>query len=515
MADFILGTEIEGAVDNRSQVYKDTHDGEGRRLPHMYRSFISFSYGGKWIEDFGLVAVTDGDRLSHAIYADFTDITHDPEVYDGQHYWDTHLKANAWDLKLATDGITERQLDEFRRWFAAGKIRELILAEHPNRGIMARVSAAPSYSMLPFEEDVEMTLARTTVKTKTTLYKGEITLSFVMDDPYWYSIKPIFLTSDTISGDGYEDSTEKMLEMDMYKVCQEDGVIPAEALKMPRSERNKYMILGTPLNLTQTNAAYMYPKTVNENGVALEDNMIIYMYYCGTAPCKPILKFGFTPRVEEGENYIKAPKNSITNPTKPYTTISFKYQDNTYDFNFTTPGIYTGYNQAIQIFDRIGQQEESISWEELRTLIRDNVKHYAPRAFAMRVIDVYRAGSQSESAERLTDMLSLMQNFLRDANNAYYPASIEIDSKTGRAFGNFSYTTIENFEGENITYKRGNKLKEDVGDMVKSEYIKLEDRNRLNDEGRLAVNENYSYAISHDYGDDLTGFNVLYQNLYY
>jgi len=40
-----------------------THNGAGDRLPLMNRSFISFSYGGKPIEDFGLIAITDGDAI--------------------------------------------------------------------------------------------------------------------------------------------------------------------------------------------------------------------------------------------------------------------------------------------------------------------------------------------------------------------------------------------------------------------------------------------------------------------
>ena len=41
-----------------TQVYMATHNGEGEksRLPFMNRSFISFSFGGKYIEDFNLIA---------------------------------------------------------------------------------------------------------------------------------------------------------------------------------------------------------------------------------------------------------------------------------------------------------------------------------------------------------------------------------------------------------------------------------------------------------------------------
>ena len=98
--EVLQGIEIEGAAGSRSQIYEATHNRAGQRLPYMYRSFISFSYGGKNIEDFGLIAVTNGDRLSHAVYADFNDNVTDSNVLDGQLYWSTHFKANAWDLTL-------------------------------------------------------------------------------------------------------------------------------------------------------------------------------------------------------------------------------------------------------------------------------------------------------------------------------------------------------------------------------------------------------------------------------
>jgi len=35
----------------------------------MWRSFISFTYGGKHIEDFNLIATTSGNSLNRAAYA--------------------------------------------------------------------------------------------------------------------------------------------------------------------------------------------------------------------------------------------------------------------------------------------------------------------------------------------------------------------------------------------------------------------------------------------------------------
>jgi hypothetical protein len=52
-------------------VYKATHDGAGNRLPYMNRSFISFSYGGRYIEDFNFVATISNNAMTGKIYADF------------------------------------------------------------------------------------------------------------------------------------------------------------------------------------------------------------------------------------------------------------------------------------------------------------------------------------------------------------------------------------------------------------------------------------------------------------
>ena len=52
MARTLYGDEVASSKV-MTQVYDATHRGDGKRLPYMNRSFISFSFGGKYIEDFG------------------------------------------------------------------------------------------------------------------------------------------------------------------------------------------------------------------------------------------------------------------------------------------------------------------------------------------------------------------------------------------------------------------------------------------------------------------------------
>ena len=217
-----------------SQVYYATHDNNGLRLPYRYRSFISFSFGGRRIEDFNLIATVSGDRMTRKLTGDFEDLTSSYDVLDGQFYHSTHFRTNSISFHLATDGINQQMLEDFLAWFAPGKTAELILAEHPNRGIQARISEPPEMEMLPFEQEISMTISGLSYTTSITNYKGEIELSFVMDEPFWYSIINIFGTIDSTTGnylqtwegvDLFGDSEESKQKLkDVLKIVYEDGI---------------------------------------------------------------------------------------------------------------------------------------------------------------------------------------------------------------------------------------------------------------------------------------------------
>ena len=164
MSNVLIGhEEFYPTYSHRTDVYRATHrmpvslsETDWLRKSFMERSFISFSYGGKWIEDFNLLATIEGDRLQRQSSANFEHLTTTYDVLDGQFYWGTHYTDNTINFVLATDGMTQEDIDNFKYWFRAGSIRELILAEHPNRAIMARVSAPAGISVLPFEQDTDV-----------------------------------------------------------------------------------------------------------------------------------------------------------------------------------------------------------------------------------------------------------------------------------------------------------------------------------------------------------------------
>ena len=210
------------------QVYQATHDGI-KRLPYMNRSFISFTYGNKHIEDFDLLATITSNRLSRDGYASFKDNISTYDNLDGQFYWNTHYSNNIITFNLSTDGIDQKKLDDFLFWFSAGVARELVLSEHPNRAIMARVSKPPALSLLPFESEVDVNISGDVYKTSTTLYKGDITLELISDDPHWYAINNILGKK---SGNRYIDywtdangvEVSIFASKDALKILYEDGI---------------------------------------------------------------------------------------------------------------------------------------------------------------------------------------------------------------------------------------------------------------------------------------------------
>ena len=112
----LRGSERDSMSPSQTQVYQVTHDGD-QYLPFMNRSFISFSFGGKNIEDFNLIATIDGNRMQRNAYSSFDDLTTIYDAINGQFYWGTYYHTNNLNLTLSTDGMTEVELDNFKHWF--------------------------------------------------------------------------------------------------------------------------------------------------------------------------------------------------------------------------------------------------------------------------------------------------------------------------------------------------------------------------------------------------------------
>lgn len=578
--------EMKELYNPHTDVFKATHKMNSSatkwlRESYMERSFISFTYGGKKIEDFNLIAVIEGSRIQRQAYSSFEDSTTDYEMVDGHMYWGTHYTGNKLDLVLATDGIAENLLEDFKYWFQAGVIRELILAEHPNRAIMARMAGAPMMSVLPFKESTTVMIEGKEYETFTTLYKGTIAISFTMEEPFWYSkVNLLGKFADENKGmwsdiwtNANGDSVNFYTDQDALKIIKEDGIpiismirapiclgndlyvdldyttltendsseILIQTLANPILDINEIPAAGLSSNDLGEDVGFIGPRVFNRTEdqpkFVCTKNDRLYLYYPGSAPSYPIINFTLTPLF--ANSYISSPRNSYLYDENPYNTITCK-SANTTELKFTLPSIFASFNEVIKIFKTVSDPTNYVA---IREAIRENVHHKAVRAWAILVVDYYSSNSVNFNNDGYA--YNYMRYFLKDVdeNNTSFPASFSIDCKTGKAIGKFKYRKINeeqigNLYDNNIidtTFSNfgtitENPVEENVGDMICSNYIKLDSRNYPTDDGyimayddRSDINKNYGYVskskngyyVKHNCNADFINFSFTYQYMYY
>ena len=630
MADIatLVGNEVESQTPFRTQVYKATHDGQ-LRLPFMQRSFISFSYGGKNIEDFNLIAYTSGDRMEKTGYAEFEDLTTTYDTIQGQFYWGTYYHANTLSLTLATDGMTETELDDFKRWFRAGSIRELILAEHPNRAILARVATPPQLHLLGFKQEVSLPFKtgdgdnqQTFYNTYTTVYRGEIDLELIMDEPFWYSIQNILGHQNTLEGyfeESWIDANGQLTTIkdspDALKIVYEDHIPLGSTTKIDvflggdvyasvkyetwariigetskeiydaimadsaSSEQLKFAYYTTEEWRSVTNpntgatssqkvtvyyrgarifnetkglgakigGAQMTGTDVPAQGIELPFGAKANLYYAGTAPSPVKLRFGMKPQIRQYDAtgtgqafYIITPRNSHSDDTPLYNTISLRASA-LHEFKFTLPTFWLSYNQVIEIFDNDSIMAPTNAWLTVRETIRDTIRHPVVRAWANMLLDKYDTANgsgiiSSAASSARGDLEEGMSLLLCDSSNEPFPAEFTFDAKTGLAIGKFTYRDVNVVLNYTNGQTNGNSWREllnnaansnenymitqeeNVGDMVRSQYLILDERNVLDGNYQVQAWEeahpDYAYLITHDVPNGLQDLHFEFKNMY-
>ena len=497
MAD-LIGNEVWSNSQKRGQVYSATHDGEGNALSRTQRSHISFSWGGRDIEEFDLLVVSDGGTYQGQVYAPFEDLTTQYDLLDGQHYWASHFNANALMITLATDGILESSLQDFRNWFRPSIERELILAEHPYRAIKARMAEAPTYTMLPFEERVSSVINGQTYYTSTTMWRGSVSLHFVMDDPYWYSLVSNFDMNDTL-GDNE------------IKAIVDEGIPHAFMFKVACLLPNSLIINSEKTIETLT------------DGITLTKNTPINLYYCGTGAEKPSIYFSFKVDQFDSNGYCNAIGNIYTGDE--YGKISIGTQD----FIFTTPGIISAYNQAISIILNDFDAEDSI--HELKRAFRDTLGNFYIRMWATSICELaLQDGNQLNICDINSGALAagFKSIFIDCLKQVFCEENVEkpninfcncyFNSETGEGnitmfintFDLDSIDSANSISSTNLPLKNEpSQIIENSGDMARSKYLVLEER-KLPVNNEITSNECIQVVSNYD----LFKFRIEYQYKY-
>ena len=541
-------------IDRRRQVYQATHRGDGSRLPFMNRSFISFTYGGKPIEDFDLIATITNDRLNKEGYAEFDDIVTTYDNLDGQFYWNTHYKNNSLTFVLSTDGIDQKTLDDFLYWFHAGEAKELILSEHPNRAIMARVARPPQLSLLPFGNPTTITISSQIYATKTTLYKGDITLEMIMDEPHWYAKQNILGVKD---GNRYIDYWDDIngnrvsifASQDALKILLEDGIPLGSMIDnnmllgdgaFANVENNVDSLIwslaeseivwtdgepsgeGARINGTINGKTYKgiiagAIVDITGNGVfSLRKNVPAYFYYAGTAPAPTIITFSL-PLSFNSQGLMNSINEPQVNSTVFYNefTIESRLKQT---LKLSAPSIITNYNKALLILREDYVNGASIA--AIRDKIMTQIKHPAVRAWANSLLGT---GTTASSISR-SAISTCMKNFFTNYDSAVMQLSF--NSRTGEATCNINYRkpnsqldfSLE--EANIISYSQNIEAVEDISDALYSNNIIIRDRNYPNAAGKITKWEDtetghtYSHKITHDFSQPIENLQIYYRNMY-
>lgn len=522
-----------------TQVYTATHDGAGKRLPYMNRAFISFSYGGKNIEDYNLIAITENNSMQRKLYAEFDDEVSKNDVINGQFYWGSKFNANNLEFTLFTDGITEKQLNDFKYWFKPGVYRELILAENPNRVLDARISEPPEYHMLPFEEKVAFKVAGTDVQTSTTSYKGRIDIKFVADEPFWRAKIQVLdhYENNNWTGGMWKDANGDLKDVfsseDALKMIYEDGIPIGYMLQNVNSENDSTVSSDNAIFLgadkiigydtvQDADGSYLGTATVghgvvayrviNANSAAVSSlpagrQSAKHFYYPGTAPSYPIIRFTLSPTFYLDTLYMQYPYNYISERLIPdgYNTITLE-SINKAELRFSAPSYWIAYNRALFLLRTGTSQNRSV--EELRQRIREEVHHHIVRDWAIRCLD------NVTNLNNVSSVAPTLQSLLAATSSSFFPATFEVNCKTGQVKGTFHYWP--NFSqrgiGEPATFE------EDCGNMIRGVLPAITDRNYPAEDGYIHKYETkhpeYSHLIYHDYNGGLQNFSITYQYLY-
>lgn len=147
------------------------------------KSFLSFTFNGHAIEEFGCAVVSNDDRYSTSLQPQFSNTITTIPGRIGSLYWGTNVTGVQRTINIATDGATMRQIANLKKNFAPGIYAKVSFAETEYRYGYALVDNATSFSFLPFEE----TTTINGKEYKVGLYKGEGTIVLFYPDPYEYA----------------------------------------------------------------------------------------------------------------------------------------------------------------------------------------------------------------------------------------------------------------------------------------------------------------------------------------
>lgn len=454
------------------------------------KEFIDFEFNGKHVSEFGMVAVFDGDRHSFNASPGFEDETSEVNGVNGQYYWGTRYKARAKAFTLATDGMTEAQVNAFKLHFQPGVYGRFIEDKLANRYTMARVSSEVTFSVVPFKTTA--TILGQTIEVNE--YKGEAKITFVFDDPFYYATESyVDSLAETSVRAMYINGTPGTASWgDSSKIC---WIGEGNAL-------NTSGLVSAPSH--STGALTYYNPSVGKT-----DTKITITFQ----PNEPNANFPI---------YFNDIADSINSPNsalKCNRIVSSGYnQANESYFYYTSPNVIFQINRAIQIayeYAIANSVPNIVDLEELLRLEIVNPKVMGWAASVLRIINtkpfVDDKGVFTNSAIYVSTiaknyvnwlqyfniyMLCMLATCTTGAQGSYHlekatwsfnPYTITFDGINSQTTMSYKYNAIiTNLENYQV-------VEEKCGDMVCSPYLQLEGGDILDSNGYIGTNHKLEF----------------------
>lgn len=174
----------------------------------QYIDYAGFSFNGVHSSQLGIYRVSDGSRYNENLLPTIQDKTIPIPGGDGTYFFDSFYTQKPFNLQIAFDSLTEKDLRDLKKLFSIKKPVRLIFDETPFKYYLVKATGSPSVKTIAFEEECESTddgafLANQTDNMTNIsgiypydasetymrrIYKGEGTLSLIAYTPYAKSV---------------------------------------------------------------------------------------------------------------------------------------------------------------------------------------------------------------------------------------------------------------------------------------------------------------------------------------
>lgn len=461
------------------------------------KEFIDFEFDGKNITDFGLVVTFGGDRLSVSASPKFEDETSTVNGVPGQLYWGTRYGVLEQTFTLATDGMTEQQLQAFKAHFQPGKYGKFVEPQYPGRYSYCRISDIGSFEVVPFR--VESTFMGQ--KLMINEYKGDITITFTWDEPFYYSENNYAATT-------VGEIALKTIYNNQLPSFWEGAAYPDKTISICCIGDSK--ILGAEGNVLEADQDILYynPSTIDKPPTELFIQIQPQFSTRDYSSWKPVYFTGIADefnspscpyndiRITDSRVISSKANSSITLPTDDDFEVAFKY---------SSPNVIYSVQRAIQIAWNLFSKTTNQSIIDLEKALREEITHKNVIAWAVKVLGeikeeasycangiLQKSGKKSISgfpgdttssfsgswfAYFNIEMWKFFYGTLDDGTTGFSPFLFVIYGET--------HSATVSYVGHNSSGNEYNFSEEKCGDITRSSYLLLKGGDTLASDGSI------------------------------